>query len=131
MPRAATSVATRASTAPRTKGSRAFSRCFWLRSPWMAAARTPRCSSWRAIRSVPCLVRLNTMVGSGGGDHVGRPVDPVTRGHLPEEVHGGVGVVLVDLELVAGRVVLVAADQDVDVAVEGGREQQGLAVRRA
>ena len=63
MPRAATSVATRASTCPRTNESSARSRCFWLRSPWMAAARMPRCSSWRAIRSAPCLVRQNTMVG--------------------------------------------------------------------
>ena len=49
----------------------------------------------------------------------------------PEQVDGGAGVLLVDLELVTGGVLLVAADQDVDVPVEGRREEQRLATRPA
>ena len=41
-----------------------------------------------------------------------------------------IDVVFIDLEFVSRRVVLVPADQDVDVPVECGREQQGLPVGR-
>ena len=67
---------------------------------------------------------------AGGRGHLGGHGHPVAGLHLPEQVHGRTGVVLVHFELVAGRIVLVPADQHVDVSVQGGREQQRLAVGR-
>ena len=63
---------------------------------------------------------------SGSGHDLGGPVDTVARRDAPEEVDCRAGVVLVDLELVAGRVVLVSPHQHVDVAVERGGEEEGL-----
>ena len=54
-------------------------------------------------------------------------VDALGAVHLPEDVPVLLGV-LVDLELVPHRLALVALHEHVDVAVERGREQQGLAV---
>ena len=63
MPRAATSVATRAWTRPPVKSARARVRCAWLRPPWIAAVRMPALPSCRASRSEPWRVRQKTMAG--------------------------------------------------------------------
>ena len=68
------------------------------------------------------------MVGPGARDHVDGVVPPVEVGHLPEQVAGGGDVGLDVTDLVAHRVVLVAVGDDLDVAVEGGREEDGLAL---
>ena len=128
MPRAATSVAIRAWACPRLNASRARDRWFWLRPPWMASALTPAFSSWRVSRSAPWRVRVKTMVGPAAIDGVAGVVDAVLVPDAPEVVRHGVEVGLDLAHLVAGRLVLVAAGQLGDVAVEGGREQQRLAV---
>src|SRR5690606_2676032 len=68
--------------------------------------------------------------GPGAPDHLGHEVDAIGPGHGPEQVGDGGAVVVAAGRLVVHRVALVAAHQGVDVAVEGGREQQRLAPGR-
>ncbi len=62
------------------------------------------------------------------GHDVGGQGYPARRVGAPEEVADVAGLVLVGHHLVAARITLVAAHEHVDGTVEGGREQQGLAI---
>ena len=130
MPRAATSVATRARTAPEENCFSARSRCGCDLLPWMATADTPAAPSWRTTRSAPCLVRQKTMAELVAGDDVGGQRDAARRVGLPEQVADLAGLAGVVGHLVAAGLVLVAADDAVDVTVERGREQHGLTLGR-
>ena len=67
MPRAAMSVATSTWVRPALKPSSAATRALWLLLPWMAAAVMPCLVRSLAMRSAPCLVRLNTSALRTGG----------------------------------------------------------------
>src|SRR5690606_22131623 len=64
----------------------------------------------------------------GAADDVGGQRHALLAGHLPDQVVALDAVVVGARHLAADRIVLVVLDQLVDVAVERGREQQGLAV---
>src|SRR3954447_253526 len=134
MPRAATSVATKAWAFPLWKAASARSRCAWLRSPWMGTADTPSLVNCLATLSAP---RLHPEPRQLLGDLVGAPLGP-TEDHgrpvLDDEVacqlhallaHGvdevvGRAVVLGlrRRDLAPDGVALVVAHQDIDGAVE-------------
>ena len=129
MPRAATSVATSACDLAVGERRRAHARADPASgrrgSPRCA---TPRCSSFLASASAPCLVRQNTIVGPAAADDLGGHADPVAAVDGPEAVRRP-RVWSASREHVARRVGLVPLHEPVDRAVERGREQQRLAVR--
>ena len=66
--------------------------------------------------------------GTVAAHEAGGEVDLLVVRRVPEVMGRAVGALVDGLCLVAGGVLLVAADEHVDVVVEGGREQQGLAI---
>ncbi len=128
MPRAATSVAT--STWARPVEKRA-------EGPFPLGLRPVAVDGLgRHVEATELLGQpVGTVLGAGehdrrpvAPDHVGGDGDALVALGPPEHVtvDGGVDV---ELDAVAGGVALVAADQGVDVAVEGGGEEQRLALR--
>ena len=128
MPRAATSVAISASTRPRVNAASARSRWPCDGSPWIASLRTPACASFFASLSAPCLRAAEHDRRARVLDDVGGTLHAVVAWTRPKRCVASVRASVVLGEDVADRVALVAPDEAVDVAVERGREQQGLAV---
>ena len=107
-PRAATSVATRTSSAPVRSRSTIFSRSVWATSPEMYAAEMPRSISALPTSSAAPRVRTKTIAASAGG----HGEDAGERAGLVTVRHDGVG--LPDARH-RGRL---ARDGDLDRAVE-------------
>ena len=98
----------------------------WDRPPCSGTALTPAATSWRATRSVPYLVRQNTTVGPCEATRLAASATVLAPGVHPMMRRRR--RLLFDLDRHLDRCPLVPPDELVDVAVEGGREQQGLAV---
>ena len=88
----------------------------------------PAAFRFSASRSTPSWVRANTIVRPGRDGQLGGHLQLVAEGQAEGQVLGRRGVVAGALDLVPGRVLEVAADQRVDLAVQRGREQQPLGV---
>ena len=126
MPRAATSVATTTWARPSRNRVRLRSRTCWLRSPCRSTAVRPRRS--RSVRSSVAPRRVRVKTTARGWAATRR----VRRVHLRRErgrhhdvvahrLHRGPGV-----HLVASGIPQVRAHEPVDVAVEGGAQEQPL-----
>ncbi len=131
MPRAATSVATSdRRRLPSRNAASARVRAPWALPPCRAPAATPSRRSCLARRSAPCLVRTNTIVRPS------RAAISVTTAACRRCRRRAGGAPSSStcagrrVDRVGHRVVQVAADELVDVAVERGGEQQPLAVGR-
>ena len=128
MPRAATSVATRTGERASVNSSSARLRADWGSPPWIASALMPAAFRFSASRSTPSWVRAKTIVRPGRDGQLGGDLQLVAEREAEGQVLGRRGVVAGALDLVPGRVLQVAADQRVDLAVQRRREQQPLGV---
>ena len=117
-------------TLPSVNAASARSRWPCERLPWIAALRTPRCSSFLASASAPCFVRQNTIVGPAAS-MISAVTSTRGRRGRPPRTGGWRAVWSASGSEVARRVALVALHETVDRAVERGGEQQRLAGRRA
>ena len=128
MPRAATSVATKACTRPLAKSASARVRWLCLRPPWIAAAWMPALPSCLASRSDLCRVRQKTMARPHCAYGLCGDPRAVDRGYVPEHVMGRGDVRGLRSDLVTDGILLVVAGELGHVAVEGRGEQHGLAL---
>ena len=128
MPRAATSVATRTGERASVNSSSARLRADWGSPPWIASALMPAALRFSASRSTPSWVRAKMIVRPGRRGELRGDLQLVAEREGERQVLGRGGLAAGADDLVAGRVLEVATDQGVDLAVQRGREQQTLGV---